>query len=97
MDMRGENAEYGGISKDGSQNRRASGIRRPVMLARCITSGWLNDIEKSAKTLIKRIEQLQRHPASSRAFWRSTVFGPVYFDRVEVREVLCLTSPNQHG
>ena len=48
----------------------------------------LAEIEKSAKKLIKGIERLRRHPASWRAFWRSSVFGPVYLDRVELREVL---------
>jgi hypothetical protein len=48
----------------------------------------LVDIEKSAKKLIKGIERLRRHPASWRAFWRSSGFGPVHFDRVELREVL---------
>ena len=48
----------------------------------------LTDIEKSAKELIKRLERLRRYPVSQHTFWRSTAFGPVYYDRVEVREVL---------
>lgn len=48
----------------------------------------LADIEKSAKELTKRIERLRRHPVSWRAFWRSSVFGPVHLDRFEVPEVL---------
>jgi hypothetical protein len=48
----------------------------------------LADIEKSAKELTKRIQRLRRHPFSWYAFWRSSVFGPVHLDRVEVREVL---------
>ena len=48
----------------------------------------LADIEASAKKLIKGITRLRRHPASARAFWRSAVFGPVYFDRVELPEFL---------
>jgi hypothetical protein len=48
----------------------------------------LADIEAPAKKLIKQIERLRRHPISWRAFWRSSVFGPVHLYRVEVREVL---------
>ena len=48
----------------------------------------LADIEASAKKLIKGITRLRRHPASARTFWRSAVFGPVYFDRVELPEFL---------
>jgi hypothetical protein len=48
----------------------------------------LADIEKYAKQLTKQIERLQIHPAVRRAFWRSSVFGPVYHDRFEVPEVL---------
>ena len=48
----------------------------------------LADIEKSAKKLIKGIERLRRHPSSQHAFWRSAVFGPVYFNRVELPEFL---------
>ena len=48
----------------------------------------LAGIETTAKRLIKRLERLRRHPFSHHIFWRSTAFGPVYFDRVEVREVL---------
>jgi hypothetical protein len=48
----------------------------------------LADIEKSAKELTKRIERLRRYPFSRHTFWRSKAFGPVYSDRVEVREVL---------
>lgn len=48
----------------------------------------LTDIEKSAKKLTKRIDRLRRHSATRIAFWRSSVFGPVHFDRVEVPEVL---------
>src|SRR5262249_1155860 len=40
------------------------------------------------KILIKRIERLRRYPFSQHIFWRSKAFGPVYYDRVEVREVL---------
>jgi hypothetical protein len=48
----------------------------------------LADIEKSAKELTTRIHRLRRHPVSWNAYWRSGVFGPVRFNRVEVREVL---------
>jgi hypothetical protein len=48
----------------------------------------LADIETTAKELTKRIERLRRHPVSWRAFWRSSAFGPVHLDRVEVRKVL---------
>jgi len=48
----------------------------------------LTNIEKTAKRLIKQLERLRRHPASQHTFWRSKAFGPVYYDRVEVREVL---------
>jgi len=48
----------------------------------------LEDIEKSAKELIDRIERLRRYSASWLAFWRSTPFGPVDLERVELREVL---------
>jgi hypothetical protein len=48
----------------------------------------LADIEKSAKQLTNRIKRLRRHPFSLRAFWRSSVFGPVYLNRFEVREVM---------
>jgi hypothetical protein len=47
----------------------------------------LADIEKSAKMLIKRLLRLRRYPSSQHTFWRSTAFGPVYSDRVDVREV----------
>src|SRR5262245_1047075 len=47
----------------------------------------LADIEATAKKLTKQIERLRRHPVSWRAFWRSTAFGPVHLDRVEVPEV----------
>jgi hypothetical protein len=48
----------------------------------------LIDLEKSAKELNKRVKRLRRHPASWRAFWHSSVFGPVYCDRVELPAVL---------
>jgi hypothetical protein len=48
----------------------------------------LVDIEKTAKRLTKRIERLRQKPGSWRAFWHSPIFGPVHYDRVEVREVL---------
>ena len=48
----------------------------------------LADIEKSAKELSKRIERLRRHPIPWHAFWRSSVFGPVHQNRVEVPDVL---------
>lgn len=48
----------------------------------------LADIEKSAKALTKRIERLRRHPIPWHAFWRSSVFGPVHQNRVEVPDVL---------
>lgn len=48
----------------------------------------LTDIEKTAKKLIKRLERLRRYPHSQHAFWRCRAFGPIYNDRVEVREVL---------
>jgi hypothetical protein len=48
----------------------------------------LADIEKSAKELIKQIERLRWYPGLRHAFWRSSVFGPVHHDRVEVPEVL---------
>jgi hypothetical protein len=47
----------------------------------------LTDIEKFAKTLIERLERLRRYPFSQHTFWRSSAFGPVYYDRVEMREV----------
>ena len=47
----------------------------------------LADIETTAKKLTKRIERLRRYQATWRAFWRSSTFGPVYFNRVEVKEV----------
>ena len=48
----------------------------------------LADIEKSAKELTKRIERLRWHPVTRHAFWRSSVFGPVHNNRVEVPDVL---------
>jgi hypothetical protein len=48
----------------------------------------LADVEKSANELIKRIQRLKRQPLSQRAFWHSRAFGPVYGDRVEIREIL---------
>jgi len=48
----------------------------------------LADIERSAKELTRRIERLDRYPFSWRAFWRSRAFGPVYRNRLEIREVL---------
>jgi hypothetical protein len=47
----------------------------------------LTDIEKSAKKVIKKLERLRRYPFSQHTFWRSRAFGPVHYDRVEVREV----------
>jgi hypothetical protein len=47
----------------------------------------LAGIETTATRLIKRLERLRRHPFSHHTFWRSTAFGPVYSDRIEVREV----------
>jgi hypothetical protein len=57
----------------------------------------LADIEKSAKQLNKRIVRLRQHPASWRAFWRSSVFGPVYLDRMEIREVLATIEDIEHA
>jgi hypothetical protein len=48
----------------------------------------LADIEKSAKALTKRIERLRRRPIPWHTFWRSSVFGPVHHNRVEVPDVL---------
>jgi hypothetical protein len=48
----------------------------------------LADIEKKAKELDKRLQRLRTQPYSWRAFWRSSVFGPVRLNRVVVREVL---------
>jgi hypothetical protein len=48
----------------------------------------LADIAKSAKELTKRIERLRWHPVTHHAFWRSSVFGPVHHNRVEVHDVL---------
>src|SRR5262245_10454376 len=48
----------------------------------------LADIDKSAKKLTKRIERLRRHPIPWHAFWRSSVFGPVHHNRVEIPVVL---------
>jgi hypothetical protein len=64
-------------------NRRA--IRRPHPFDHNVL---LADIEKSAKRLITQIERLRRSPFSQHTFWRSKAFGPVYYDRVEIREVL---------
>jgi len=47
----------------------------------------LADVEATAKKLTKRIERLRRHPVPWRAFWRSSVFGPVHLNRFEVDEV----------
>jgi hypothetical protein len=47
----------------------------------------LTNIEKSAKKLITGLERLRRHPFSQHTFWHSRAFGPVYDDRLEVREV----------
>ena len=48
----------------------------------------LADIEKKAKELDKRLQRLRNRPYSWRAFWRSSVFGPVRLNRVVHREVL---------
>ena len=48
----------------------------------------LVDIEKKAKGLDKRLQRLRNRPYSWRAFWRSSVFGPVRLNRVVAREVL---------
>lgn len=60
-------------------------IKRPLPADH---NALLIDIEKSAKKLIKHLERLRRYPFSQYIFWRSKAFGPVYYDRVEVREVL---------
>ena len=48
----------------------------------------LADIEKKAKELDKRLQRLRNRPYSWRAFWRSSVFGPVRLNQVVDREVL---------
>ena len=47
----------------------------------------LVDIDKSAKKLTKQIARLRLHPVPWYAFWRSSVFGPVHHNRVEVPDV----------
>ena len=70
---------------EGAQSSYGAAKQRPLAADH---NALLADIEKSAKELTKRIERLRRYPASWRAFWRSSVFGPVHFDRMEVDEVL---------
>lgn len=70
---------------EGARHNYESAKKRPLPADH---NALLIDIEKSAKKLIKRIERLRRHPTSYRAFWRSSVFGPVHLDRFEVPEVL---------
>jgi hypothetical protein len=48
----------------------------------------LPDIGKTAKQLTKQLQRLRLHPHPRHAFWRWSVFGPVYLDRVEIPEVL---------
>ncbi len=69
----------------GARHNYAAAKERPLPVDH---NELLAAIEKSAKKLIKGIERLRRHPASQRAFWHSSVFGPVYLDRVELSEVL---------
>ena len=69
----------------GAQSSYQAAQKRPLPADH---NALLADIEKSAKELTKRIERLRRHPATCRAFWRCSVFGPVYLDRFEVSEVL---------
>jgi hypothetical protein len=69
----------------GARHNYAAAKERPLAADH---NALLVDIEKSAKKLIKGIERLRRHPSSWRAFWRSSDFGPVHLDRVELREVL---------
>jgi hypothetical protein len=69
----------------GAQHSFEAGSARPQPADH---NALLADIKKSAKQLNKRIVRLRQHPASWRAFWRSSVFGPVYLDRMEIREVL---------
>jgi hypothetical protein len=59
--------------------------QRPIPVDR---NAILADIEKSAKVLTRQIERLRWHPVPRHAFWRSSVFGPVHNNRVEVPEVL---------
>jgi len=69
---------------EGAQpNNRA--VKRPLATEH---NALLTDIEKTAKRLIKQIERLRRFPFSQHTFWHSEAFGPVYGDRVEIREVL---------
>lgn len=78
----------------GAQHSFTAGKARPLLADH---NALLADIEKSAKELSKRIERLRRHPATWRAFWRSSVFGPVYLDRIEILEVLTTIEDIDHA
>jgi hypothetical protein len=62
-----------------------SHVKRPLPADH---NALLIEIKKSAKTLIQRLERLRQYPVSQHSFWRCKAFGPVYNDRVEIREVL---------
>jgi hypothetical protein len=48
----------------------------------------LYDIERAAKKLTKKLKRLDSYPPVYRDFWRSSVFGPVFNGRFEIKEVL---------
>jgi hypothetical protein len=58
--------------------------RRPAAADR---NALLEGVQKSAQTLIKRMEQLRRQPICWYAFWHSPEFGPVLGNRVELPSV----------
>ncbi len=52
-----------------------------------ITTPFLLISIKAQKKLTKQIARLRLHPVPWYAFWRSSVFGPVHHNRVEVPDV----------
>ena len=69
----------------GAQSSYRAAKQRPLPADH---NALLAEIEKSAKALTKQFERLRWHPVPRHAFWRSSVFGPVHNNRVEVPEVL---------
>ncbi len=70
---------------ESARARYQAGKRRPLSADH---NALLADIQKKAGELTERLERLRRHPASWRAFWRCSVFGPFHLDRAQDSEVI---------
>jgi hypothetical protein len=72
---------------EGAQSSYRAAEHRPAPAEH---NSLLDDIGSSATKLSKRIERLRQFPATWRAFWRSSPFGPVYNNRVELLEIIAM-------